>query len=247
MKNKKVVLVFIAFICFSLTGCINSTDNKNMYTGTVESDSFYITSETNGKVTSLKVREGDNIKSGDLAAKIDSSAYEIQRNQAEGGFETAKAAFDSLPSNAPDNQKKQLEGAVKQAQASVDLANLNISRCEIKSQGDGVISNVFVNNGEVVQAGTNLAKIMDISNKYVKVYIEESKRDKVKLRNKLPLYYNDKKVGNGEVTYISPEAEFTPKNTETKEDKEAMVFEVKIKLSENFEYTPGTLIDVKLD
>ncbi|WP_242851483.1 hypothetical protein [Clostridium sp. DMHC 10] len=46
--------------------------------------------------------------------------------------------------------------------------------------------------------------------------------------------------------FISPEAEFTPKNTETKEDKQGMVFEVKVKIPSDLNYTPGTLMDVEV-
>lgn len=246
MKNKKVVFALAVIVCFSLTGCTNKTGDKNKYTGTVECKSVYVTSEVSGKIDKLNVEEGNKINKDEVVANINSDAYKIQRSQAEGSLETAKANFDSLPQSVDDNKKKQVEGAVKQAQAALDLVNLNISKCEIKNYQSGVISDVLVNEGEVVQQGGNIAKVLDVDNRYIKIYVEQSKRGDIKLNNKLNLYYNDKKVGTGEVIFISPEAEFTPKNTETKEDKQGMVFEVKVKIPSDLNYTPGTLIDVEV-
>lgn len=246
MKSKKALVAIIGIMCFSLTACgVKSADN-NKYTGTVECKSNYITAEVSGKVDKLNIEEGNEVKKDEVIADINSDVYKLQKNQAEGGLETAKANYDSLPEGTDDNKKNQLGGLVKQAQAAADLANLNLEKCEVKSQNSGVVSDVLVNEGEMVQQGGNIAKVLDTDNRYIKIYVEQSKRSDVKLNDKLNLYYNDKKVGTGEVTFISPEAEFTPKNTETKEDKQGMVFEVKVKLSNNLAYTPGTLMDVEI-
>lgn len=246
MKNKKMVFALLGIICFSLTACGTKTADRNKYTGTVECRSSYITSEVSGKVDKLNIEEGNKIRKDDAIATINSDAYKIQKNQAEGSLETAKANFDSLPDGVDDNKKKQVEGSVKQAQATLDLVNLNISKCDIKSYQSGVVSDVLVHEGEMVQQGGNIAKVLDTDNRYIKIYVEQSKRHGIKLKDNLNLYYNDKKVGTGEVIFISPQAEFTPKNTETKEDKQGMVFEVRVKLSNNLDYTPGTLMDVEV-
>ncbi|AAK81204.1 HlyD family secretion protein [Clostridium acetobutylicum] len=245
MRNKTIMAFFIGIACFSLTACTNNTES-NRYTGTVECKSFYVTSEVAGKIDKVDINEGDRIKENDLAANINADVYTIQKNQAEGGLEAAEAAFDSIPVNTPDNSKKQVEGKLKEAQAAFDLANLNLSRCDVKSQGSGVVSEVLVNKGEIIGQGGNIAKVLDVDNKYIKIYVEESKRDKIKLNDNLKVYYNGKKAGEGEVSYISTESEFTPKNTETKSDKEATVFEVRVKLNKNFNYSPGTLMDVEI-
>lgn len=246
MVNKKIVPLILGILCFSLAGCSTSSENKNRYTGTVECDNFYITSEVSGKLDEVNLKEGNLIKKDDIAAKINSDAFKMQKTQAEGGLEIAQAQYDSLPSSVDDNKKKEAEGAVKQAKAAYDLAGLNVTKCEVKSQGSGLISDVLVHNGEFVQAGSNLANILDTNNKYIKIYVEQSKRHDIKLNEKLNLYYNNEKIGTGEIIFISPEAEFTPKNTETKDEKDDMVFEVKIKLSSDFDYSPGTLMDVEV-
>lgn len=247
MINKKGIYVLLTSLCFTLSACTNTDTNKNKYTGTVEANSFYITSEVSGKLKELNLEQGSLVKPDQVAAKINTEVLELQRNQAEGVLETAKAQYDSLPSSVEDNRRKQAEGSLKQSQAGYDLANLSLSKAEIKSPYPGIVSEVLVSQGEMLQPGSNIAKVLDTTSKYIKIYIEESKRSSIKLKDNLNLYYNSSKVGTGEVSFIAPEAEFTPKNTETKDEKSNTVFEVKLKLSSNFPYSPGTLIDVEVN
>lgn len=246
MNYKKAAALIVGILGVSLTACTANKMDTNKYTGTIECKSYYITSEAAGKVAKVNVSQGDKVKKDDVAFNIDSQTYVIQKNQAEAEVEAADANKSSLPDNAPDNTKKQADAKLKEAQAALDLANLNVSKCDVKSPEDGVVSDVLVNNGEVINQGVNLAKVLDINNRYINIYVEQSKRDKIKLNDKLNIYYNDKKVGKGTVSYISPEAEFTPKNTETKSDKEETVFEVKINLDNKLSYSPGTLMDVEI-
>ncbi|PJI08732.1 MULTISPECIES: HlyD family secretion protein [Clostridium] len=246
MKYKSAAVIIIGILSLSLTACTTDKADSNKYTGTIECNSYYITSEVAGKIDKVNVSEGDKVKKDDVTFNINSEAYNIQKNQADAEVEAAEATKDSLPDNAPDNTKKQADAKLKEANAALDLANLNIGKCDVKSPGDGVVSEVLVNSGEVINQGGNLAKVLDIDNRYIKVYVEQSKRDKVKLNDKLNIYYNDKNVGKGTVSYISPQAEFTPKNTETKSDKEETVFEVKVKVDNNLDYSPGTLMDVEI-
>ena len=248
MIKKILISSSIILLSLGLAGCTNSSSvvNKDRYSATVETNTFSIMSETNGKITDLSVKQGDAVKSGQLIVKLDSSSYDIQKRQAEAALNIAKATQSALPDAASDSQKQQAEGAVDQAQAGLDLAQLQINRCSISAQADGVIQDVYANKGEVVSAGTNIAKVMDVNSKYIKIYVEESKRNDVKLNSKINIYENDKKVTEGTITYISSESEFTPKDVETKNEKEKTVFEVKIKLDSNADIASGAMVDAEV-
>ena len=248
MIKKILISSSIILLSFGLAGCANSGSivNKDRYSATVETNTFNIMAETTGKVTDLSINQGDTVKAGQSISKLDSSMYDIQKRQAEAALNIAKASQSALPGAASDSQKQQAQGAVDQAQAGVDLAQLQINRCNISSQADGVIEDVYVNKGEVVSAGTNITKVMDVNSKYIKVYIEEAKRNNVKLNSRIPIYENDKKVTEGTIIYISPESEFTPKNVETKSEKDKTVFEVKIKLDANASAASGSIVDAEI-
>ncbi|WP_392486079.1 HlyD family secretion protein [Haloimpatiens sp. FM7315] len=246
MKRKKFILTIICLSFITLIGCTNNTEEKNKYTGTVECDSYYVTSEIGGILNKLMVQQGNSVENHQNIGEIDTKSYEIERDNAEGALKVAEAKYDSVKNIKDENIKKQAEGLVIQAKAAVNLAKLNISKCNVKSIKNGIVEQVLTHEGELVQPGTNIIKIMDINNKYIKIYLEESKRNKVKLQDELNIFYNGKKVGIGKVAYIAKKSEFTPKNTETKEEKEDTTFEVKLKFLEKNSFSPGTMLDVEI-
>lgn len=81
-------------LLFAAAGC-NLSDNKNnnKYSSTVEADSFYISSQVSGQVTELDISQGDKIITGQLVAKLDSKAYELQKNEAQGSLKIAKVSL----------------------------------------------------------------------------------------------------------------------------------------------------------
>lgn len=229
----------------AFAGCTaRQAEDTNKYTATVEAESIYIPSEANGKLTDLTIKQGDTIKNGDKIAVVDTSALALQKKQAEAGLTMAKLKLDDLPSKASDNIKQQAQAGVDQAQAAVDLINLEISKASITSSIDGTVSDVFIHKGEMAAQGMNIAKVINLKDKYIKVYVEEAKRNAVKLGDSLPIYYGDKKLTDGKVVFIAPQSEFTPKNTESKTDKDKTVFEVKISLSDAADLYPGMMVDV---
>lgn len=246
MKKRKIIFAMLGVLCFTLTACSNKVEDENKYTGTLECESFFVTSEISGELSKINVDQGSEVKENDLIAQIDKQMYEIQKRQAEGAVESMQAKYDSISEDADENIKKQAEGALKEAKCGLDIAKLNISKCDIKGEKSGIVTDVLIHKGEMVQPGTNIIKAIDVNEKYIKIYLEESKRDKVQLNNIVNVYYKDKKVSEGKIVYISPESEFTPRNTQTKQEKEDTVFQVKVELLGNNIYSPGTLMDVEI-
>lgn len=247
---KKLAILIFTVVCtifFAACGVINpSSENDNKYTATVEAEDYNIVSELTGKITDIPITEGSAVKEGDKVASIDSESYELQQREAEASLAIAKAKQDDLPSTASENIKNSAKASVDQAQAVLDLAKLQVDKCTVKSSIAGTVLEVLIHKGEIASQGMNIAKVMDLNSKYVKVYIEESKRNNVKLNESISIYDNGKKVGNGKITYISPQSEFTPKNTETRDGKQKTVFEVKVSLGNIDKVSVGSMVDVEI-
>ena len=96
--------------------------------------------------------------------------------------------------------------------------------------------------------GVNLLTIEDLAHPYAYIYMPLEERAKLKLGSKVKGYLagDDSKAYEGTVTFLRPEAEFTPKNVQTRDERERLVFGVKIAF-ENPDNTlsPGLPIDVK--
>ncbi len=247
MIRRIVSFILAAAVAFGAVGCSFGTkEDKDKYTATVEAESFYIPAEINGKITELSISQGDTIKAGQKLAQMETKSYELQKQQAEAVLTLAKLKLEDISDKAKDNVKEQAKAAVDQAQAAVDLVQLQIDKAQISASREGTVSDIFVHKGEIAAAGVNIAKAIDLKNKYIKVYIEEEKRGIVKLGDIIPIYSADKKLAEGKVIYISPQSEFTPKNVEKKSDREKTVFEIKLSISEGSELSPGMLVDVEI-
>lgn len=136
-----------------------------------------------------------------------------------------------------------------QAEAALNLINKTISDCFVTSPISGVITNKYIEEGEMAVPQTSLFQISDIDKAEIYVYVPEAELAKVQLGEKAEIRidtYPDK-VYEGKVTYISSEAEFTPKTIQTKDERTKLVFAVKVEApNKNHELKPGLPADVKI-
>jgi len=144
---------------------------------------------------------------------------------------------------------KAAESRVRQAESAVSIAEERMKDTVLVAPLAGVVLRKNVEAGEVVSTGMPVFTIGDIENPWVKVYIKEDKLGLVKLNQKAEVTtdsYPGRKY-EGIVTYISSEAEFTPKNVQTQEERVKLVFGVKVSVKNiNDELKPGMPADVKI-
>jgi HlyD family secretion protein len=103
--------------------------------------------------------------------------------------------------------------------------------------------------GETVAAGAAVYSLGDLESPWIRVYVKEDRLGLVKLGQKAEVMTDSfpKKTYLGTVTMISSEAEFTPKNVQTREERVKLVFALKVSVkNENGELKPGMPADVKI-
>lgn len=144
---------------------------------------------------------------------------------------------------------KAASNRVSQAEAALKAAEKRLDDATIYASADGVILRKNVEAGETVSAGVPVYTIGDLEHPWIKVYVKEDKLGLVKLGQKAEITVDSYpgKVYEGTVTYISSEAEFTPKNVQTREERVKLVFGVKVSVKNlNDELKPGMPADVKI-
>lgn len=139
---------------------------------------------------------------------------------------------------------------VKRNIASIDLLKQNIEDCKIIAPVDGIISKKYLEEGENVAPNTSILKLSNLETVNLLIYVNEVELGKVKLGQQADISidtYKDK-VFKGKIIFISPEAEFTPKNIQTQDERTKLVFGVKIEIpNPQFELKPGMPADAKLN
>jgi len=126
------------------------------------------------------------------------------------------------------------KAAVDLAAQSVKAAELALSKLTIKSPAGGQVLYQHVELGQVVNPGTTLVTILDPNQLWIKVFIPEAKLNQVKVGGTVSITvdsYPDKTF-HGQIQYVSNQAEFTPKNVQTKEERTTTVYAVKITITE---------------
>ena len=119
------------------------------------------------------------------------------------------------------------------ADASVLQANRSIQDATIRSPCKGIISERYVESGELDCAGSILVSITDLENVWVKCYVSEKYLSKLKIGQSSIIsvdVLHGQRTFSGKVIFISPEAEFTPKNIQTKDERVKLVYGVKVQL-----------------
>jgi HlyD family secretion protein len=124
------------------------------------------------------------------------------------------------------------EARLDQAQAAADLLKKTIADCTILAPAGGVVTHKAVEPGELVTPGATIVTLAELDSVYVMIYVTENELGRVRLGGPAEIEIDSfpEKVFEGTVTYISPEAEFTPKNIQTKQDRVKLVFGVKVEI-----------------
>jgi HlyD family secretion protein len=179
---------------------------------------------------------------------------EAQVEKAQNDFERYTKLFRDgvISPQQMDSAKTAYDVAVSQlqlSQASLKTSEVRLRDTVISATLNGIVLRKNVEEGETVAAGTSIFTIGDLVNPWIKVYVKEDKLGLVKLGQTAQVTTDSYpgKIYDGTVTYISSEAEFTPKNVQTKEERVKLVFGVKVSAKNvNNELKPGMPADVKI-
>jgi len=162
-------------------------------------------------------------------------------------------ALEALSLTKEGPRKEHISAAeqrVKQAEAGLEIIAERLKDTVLNAPVSGVVLKKNVEAGDTIATGVPVATIGDLENPWVKVYVKEDKLGLVKLGQKAEVSVDSYpgKVYEGIVTYISSEAEFTPKNVQTQEERVKLVFGVKVSVKNlNDELKPGMPADVKIN
>lgn len=109
-----------------------------------------------------------------------------------------------------------------------------LSKCRIVAPIDGTVLTKFAEAGELVTSGKSLFKLADLKQVYVRAYLTTAQLAEVKLGDTVQVTIEDGtdklRTYEGRLVWIADEAEFTPKNIQTKDERADLVYAAKIAL-----------------
>jgi len=114
----------------------------------------------------------------------------------------------------------------------IEQVNDQLMKCRIVNQVEGTVLSKYAQEKEVVAAGKPLYKIADTRNMFLRAYIVSAQLEKVSAGHDATVYVamsdGSNKTYPGRITWISDKAEFTPKTIQTHDERQNLVYAVKI-------------------
>jgi multidrug efflux pump subunit AcrA (membrane-fusion protein) len=157
---------------------------------------------------------------------------EAQYQAAEAAVGMAQAQLDGLKAGATAEEIAIAEAQVEQAQAA--LAKLAVQRDKqtISAPVGGVVLEVNAREGELAIPGGTMLTLGDLDHVSLTVYVPEDKLGQVKIGQAVGVSVDSfpGQTFEGTVVRIADEAEFTPRNVQTKEERVNMVFAVEVRI-----------------
>ena len=126
----------------------------------------------------------------------------------------------------------QAQAALTQAQAALNLLNVQLAKTTVVAPTAGIVLSRPVNPGEISAAGATVVEIGSLDQVKLTVYIPEDQYGKISLAQQVKVSVDSfpGRTFTGSVTYISNQAEFTPRNVQTVESRSTTVYAIEITL-----------------
>ena len=161
------------------------------------------------------------------------SALDYLRNLRKGDQSISVAAAEGVKDQA-QAAVDQAQKAIEQAQANLDLLDTQFSKLNVYAPIGGVILVRNVEPGEFVQPGATALSMANLATLTITVYVPEDRYGEIRLGQQAEVTADSfpDTIFEAEVTFISDQAEFTPRNVQTVEGRSSTVYAVKLKVAD---------------
>lgn len=221
--SKKLTIV-LGIVCVAASFAVYKyfeSGKEFCYAGTLETTKVILSSKVGTDIISLPVEEGNTIKKGEIIAKLNADSFRIASAQLDADYKRYKKLQNS--GFATKEEFDRIERAKKEN-------DLKIEWCDIKSPISGIIITKFKEEGEYLNVGAHIVSIADPYNIWAYFYVPHDMVNKIKVGGKVKgvLPELPGRIFDGVILKINEEAEFTPKNVQTREERTRLVYGVKV-------------------
>ena len=175
----------------------------------------------------LKANAGSQKQRDDAAARRDIARERVQA--AESRARAAEQGTARLRAGARAEEIEAARARLAAVTASVNAAEKLLHDTTLVSPISGVVTEKLVSVGEVIAPRSPVAIVADLVNAWADVYVDEPLIPRLRLNQPAMVFTDAGGRGiSGRVSYISPKAEFTPRNVQTAEERSKLVYRVRI-------------------
>lgn len=278
MKKKIIAaaLLFVVIAGICLYSCKNNKDTTDKLTlfGNIEIRQVDLSFQVSGMISELLKEEGDVVRKGELVAILDESDYALNFKRAEAEVASTlamqKEAADKYKRYAPlentnifpkqeiesiKHVKNRTEAEYKAAVANRDYIGNQLKYTRLYAPDDGIITVRVQETGSYVQKGQAVYSMAKTNPVWVRAYINEKDLGNTRYGQSVNVYTDTvnpqtgrKREYKGQIGYISPVAEFTPKTVQSADTRTSLVYRIRVYINNADDYLrQGMPVTINVD
>ncbi|SDF71137.1 HlyD family secretion protein [Bradyrhizobium brasilense] len=226
--SRMMKLVTAVVLAATLAGCQEKRDPG--FQGWVEADMIFVSPDESGRVIKLNVREGDEVKPGDLLYSVDDDLQRADLNQNNATLANARQSYDraaSLRGTGAGTQAN-LDSAVsalRVAEARVNTSQTRLDRRKGFAPIAGSIQQIYFREGEMVQAQRPVLSIMPPGNMKLRFFVPEAELPKLALGDEVRVTCDNCAADlTAKIYFIATTAEYTPPVIYSLDERNKLVY-----------------------
>jgi HlyD family secretion protein len=175
----------------------------------------------------LQANAGSRKQRDDAKARVD-VARERHRASAE-RVRAARETLDRLRAGARPEEIDVARARVEAVDAQIASLQKAVSDAGVISPASGIVTQKLVDAGELIARGTPIVVVTDLDNAWANLFVPEPLIPRIKLGQAATIRTDAGGEGlPGKITFVSPRAEFTPRNVQTADERSKLVYRIKV-------------------
>lgn len=199
-------------------------------------------------ISQLRVARANYEVRQEELAQLEEGTRPEEIQQAKAQLEEARQAWLLRKNGYREEEIAQAKSAVAAAQAALEVIDRQIAELTVVAPVEAVVEAVDLRPGDLVSPNAPVLSLMDVSRLWVRAYVPENDLD-LQIDQVVPVSvdsFPDQRF-KGHISFISRQAEFTPSNVQTPEERSKQVFRIRVTLDEGLDrLRPGMSADVLL-
>jgi len=227
-SSHAVKLLAVLALTAVLAGCKDTRDPG--FQGWVEADMIFVSPDESGRVIKRNVREGDEVKPGDLLYSVDDDLQKADLNQSNATLANAQQSYDRAASlrNTGAGTQATLESAVSSlrvAEARVKTSQTRLDRRKGFAPIAGTVQQIYFREGEMVQAQRPVLSIMPPGNMKLRFFVPESELPKLAIGDEVRVTCDNCAADlTAKIYFIATTAEYTPPVIYSLDERNKLVY-----------------------
>ncbi len=229
MTSSRAIAILAALaLAIVLAGCKERRDPG--FQGWVEADMIFVSPDETGRVVKLNVREGDEVKTGDLLYSVDDDLQQADLYQSNATLANAQQVYDRAASLSKTGSGTQATldsalSALRVAEARVNTSKTRLARRKGFAPVAGTIQQIYFREGEMVPSQRPVLSIMPPGNMKIRFFVPETELPKLAIGDEVKVTCDNCAADlTAKIYFIATTAEYTPPVIYSLDERNKLVY-----------------------